>query len=141
MVLAAMAMASLSSCTNAHEREVDQRLRQRSGITGEVRAASLDSAVKVAVINRVPFGSPEEALYSYLQSNDFQRASRSVNPTSRDYYFPRESSLQVDATLGDFRGHWYSPIDVCDRPVTLTFELDVGLRLSNINIVEHGYCI
>jgi hypothetical protein len=141
MVLAAIVMASVCGCTESHERLVDQRLRERFGIAGDARAASLDSSVKVAVAKRVPLGSPEEAIYGYLESHGFQRASRSEGSTSRDYYFPRENSTRVEATLGDFRAHWYSPIDVCDKPVTLTFELDVNLRLSNINIVHHGYCI
>jgi hypothetical protein len=135
---------SLSSCTVTHEREVDRRLRERFGIVGDARAAILDSAVKVAVIKRVPLGSRENAIYAYLDSNDFQRASRSTGPTNRNnhnYYFPRENSMKVEATLDDFRAHWYSPIDVCDRPVTVTFELDVRLELSNIDIVRHGYCI
>jgi hypothetical protein len=126
-----MLVASLCSCTDAHQREVDQRLRQRFGIDGEVRAASLDSAVKVAVIEKVPLGSREEAIYAYLESKGFRRVGRSESPSSRDYYFPRENSSKVEATLGDFRAHWYSPLDWCDKPVTVTFELNmVDLRLS-----------
>jgi hypothetical protein len=141
MALAAMVLASLCGCTEAHKRAVDQRLRERFGIASDARAANLDSAVKVAVTTRVPLGSPEEAIYAYLESKGFRRAARSEGSTSRDFYFPRESSLRVEATLGDFRAHWYSPIDVCDNPVTVTFEFGIDLRLSNISIVRHGYCI
>jgi hypothetical protein len=141
VLLAAMVMASLCSCTKTHERVVDQRLRDRFGIAGDAGGASLDSAVKVAVTRRVPLGSPEGAIYAYLESNGFQGASRSVGSTSRDYYFPRQNSMRVEATLGDYRAHWYSPIDVCDKPVTVTFEFGIDLRLSNISIVRHGYCI
>ncbi len=49
--------------------------------------------------------------------------------------------MKSEATLGDFRAHWYSPIDVCDNPVTVTFEMDVNLQLANIRIVRHGYCV
>jgi hypothetical protein len=143
-MIAAIASVLLSSCTAAHGREVDRRLRERFGIAGDARETSLDSAVKVAVIKRVPLGSREEAIYAYLESTGFQRASRSTGPANRNnhnYYFPRENSMKVEATLEDFRARWYSPIDVCDRPVTVIFDLDVRLQLSNIDIVRHGYCI
>jgi hypothetical protein len=141
MALAAMVMASLCGCTEAHKRAVDQRLGERFGIAGDASAANLDSAVKVAVTTRVPLGSREEAIYTYLESKGFRRAARSEGSTSRAYYFPRENSLRVEATLRDFRAHWYSPIDVCDYPVKVIFEFGIDLRLSNISIVRDGYCI
>lgn len=138
-MLVGLILVTLVSCTQAHRREIDSRLRERFRITVP-NDANLDSAVRAAVIRHVPLGAQDSAIYAYLEMNGFHNA-RDSPARERAYYTPRGASLQIEATLEDYREHWYSPIDYCDYPVSLIFEFNERVRLSNVRVVRHGYCI
>ena len=140
ILLATMGIAALAGCTQTHHREVNERLAERFGVTGAPEA-ELDSAVRAAVIQRVPLGSPEGSVYRYLDERGFLSNATYVSAAPHEHYAPSEHSLKIKATLEDYRPHWYSPIDICDYPVDLIFDLSFDRRLSSVTVVRHGYCI
>jgi hypothetical protein len=140
ILLAMMIIATLAGCTQPHHREVNKRLAERFGVAGAPEA-ELDSAVRAAVIQRVPLGSPVDSIYRYLESRGFFSNATYVSAAPHEHYAPSEHSLKIKATLEDYRPHWYSPFDICDYPVELISDLSFDRRLSSVTVVRHGYCI
>jgi hypothetical protein len=116
ILLAMMIIATLAGCTQPHHREVNKRLAERFGVAGAPEA-ELDSAVRAAVIQRVPLGSPEDSIYRYLESRGFFSNATYVSAAPHEHYAPSEHSLKIKATLVYYRPHWDTPFDLCDYPV------------------------
>ena len=123
-------------CTQAHQREIDQRLEKRFHLAPS-RDVNVDDEPRATILRELPPGSPTDSIYAYLDKYGFGRAGPTGPTPEPAYYRPLDPSGRIEARLEDYR-EWDSPMDVVDIGVHINFAVNSFGRLVDVLIERRG---